>query len=223
MLVWVMLYMLAIPVLGQAAAQNGFRSGKTFDPLMRAAQNGFHSGKTFDPLIRAAQNGFPWTVAKAPNFRVYVASAQDRRYLPQVFAVLRKARAQLLEKGFALGEVSLFVHPNLASYTARYKPYMLAVAQRSQSQIHTQRLWVVVERAGLERTLRHELFHLAQPADWPRWKAEGSAMRFAGELPKARPLKVDEPTLNRLLANPPDALTLNRAMATAYAWVKAGR
>jgi hypothetical protein len=79
----------------------------------------------------------------------------------------------------------------------------------------------LLERNSLEKTLRHELFHLAQPADWPRWLAEGSAMIFAGETPGVEPLSnVSEGQLDVLLASVNSSEELARATATAYDWAR---
>ncbi len=164
-----------------------------------------------------------WKTAHAPGFVVQVAANADAAHRREVFAVLRKARRDLQATGYSLPpRVSVVIHPNLKSYThATGQPwFILATANRNKNRIDTQRLRILQERGGLERTLRHELFHLAQPEGWPRWKAEGLAMRFAGEKPRARPLEnIREAELERLLANPSDQTTLNQAMATAFLWV----
>ncbi|GIW25973.1 hypothetical protein [Meiothermus sp.] len=166
-----------------------------------------------------AQN---WQTAQAPGFVVRYVGRADALHLPDVFRVLQKARQDLQTMGLSLPPiVRVVIHPNLKSYTAstRLPWFVLAAAHRSKNQIDSQRLRVLRERGTLERTLRHELFHLAQPEGWPRWKAEGMAMRFAGEQPVARPLEaITEAELERLLTNPPDRETLRRAMATAYRW-----
>ena len=166
-----------------------------------------------------AQN---WQTAQAPSFVVHYAGGADALHLPEVFRVMQKARQDLQSRGLALPPtVRVVIHPNLASYTAStgLPWFVLAAAHRGQNQIDTQRLRVLLARGTLERTLRHELFHLAQPEGWPRWKAEGLAMRFALEQPLAKPLEgITEAELERLLANPPDPKTLGRAMATAYRW-----
>lgn len=168
-----------------------------------------------------AQN---WQTAQAPGFVVRVAGGADALHLPEVFRVLQKARQDLQTMGLSLPPmVRVVIHPDLKSYTAstRLPWFVLAAANRGQNRIDTQRLRILLERGTLETTLRHELFHLAQPEGWPRWKAEGMAMRFAGEQPVARPLEaITAAELEGLLTNPnpPDRETLRRAMATAYRW-----
>ncbi len=168
-----------------------------------------------------AQN---WQTIKSPGFRVKTASSADRQLVPQVFQILQKARRDLERSGLKVpSTVTVAIHPDLKSYTrtTRLPWFVMAVSDRGKSRIDTQRLQILLERGSLERTLRHELFHLAQPANWPRWKAEGSAMRFAGDEPTAQPLQnIAEANLDELLANPPNAQTLARAMATAYIWVE---
>ncbi len=164
-----------------------------------------------------------WQTTRAPGFVLQTASAEDARHLSEVFGILQRTRRDLIVAGYhppAL--VRVVVHPNLKSYTTatRLPWFVLSAANRIKNQIDSQRLRVLLERKSLERTLRHELFHLAQPEGWPRWKAEGMAMRFAGDQPSARPLEnISEAELERLLTNPPNQETLNRAMATAFLWV----
>ncbi|MDX2008035.1 MAG: hypothetical protein SFU83_22560 [Meiothermus sp.] len=168
---------------------------------------------------------FAQQTSRSANFSVQTFSAADQRLLPRVFEVLQQARRDLIRRGLRPPErVTLVIHPSLESYTrtTRLPWFIAAVADRAKARIDTQRLRVLIERGSLERTLRHELFHLAQPQDWPRWKAEGMAMRFAGDKPTAAPFPgISEAALERLLVDPPDQATLNRAMATAYRW--AGR
>ena len=123
-------------------------------------------------------------------------------------------------------QVIITVHPDLESFRgATGLPwYVLATADRAECSLDTQRLRIVAEHGGIERTLRHELFHLAQPDHWPRWLSEGRAQRFAGERPRHAPLEFVSPDeLDRLLAAAPDQATLLRALATALSWVMEGR
>ncbi|MCL6525554.1 MAG: hypothetical protein K6T57_01610 [Thermaceae bacterium] len=165
-----------------------------------------------------------WQTAKSPGFIVQTASSPDRALLPQVFALLQQARRELVLAGLSPPQtVTVIIHPNLPSYTATTQQpwFILAVSDRRANTIHTQRLRILLERGSLERTLRHELFHLSQPEGWPRWRAEGAAMRFAGDRPTAAPFPtIREAELNRLLAQPPSSEALARAMATAYLWAQ---
>jgi hypothetical protein len=161
-----------------------------------------------------------WQAAAGDGFTVHTAAQADREGLREVFGVLGQARRELFARyGFALPEaVTVWIHPTLASFeAATAQPwYVAAVADRGAGALHSQRLRVLLERGSLAATLRHELFHLAQPEGWPRWRAEGEAMRFAGERPTAAPLEVSDDELNAILAAPPDRETLARAAATAY-------
>lgn len=158
----------------------------------------------------------------SPHFTIQTASSADEQRLPEVFNVLERAYKDLVQMGYQPPiKVKIVVHANLESFrTATKLPwFVLAAADQGQSRIDMQRLRIVAEK-GLEATLRHELFHLAQPRDWPRWKAEGMAMRFAGQKPLAKELPgLSNARLDQLLARPLDPATLSRAMATAYARV----
>ncbi len=172
-------------------------------------------GLTFAQSWQEATDGF---------FRVETASAADAERLEHVFDVLEQAAKDLKDSGLPLPDaVTVRVHPTLESFQADtgLPWFVAALADRETNTLHTQRLRVLLERQSLETTLRHELFHLAQPADWPRWRAEGAAMRFAGEQPRAQPLPgLSDEQLDALLAAPPSADVLARAVATAYARVE---
>ncbi len=165
----------------------------------------------------------PWRRATDGRFIVETASPADRQRLPEVFAVLQEAARNLKqEEGWRLpSKVTVRVYPTLEAYTeATGQPwYVAGTADRSLQMLHVQRLRVLAERGSLAKTLRHELFHLAQPAQWPRWRAEGSAMRFAGDTPTAQPLTNLSPVdLDRELAGAGSSLALARAAATAWLW-----
>ncbi len=161
-----------------------------------------------------------------PGF-VLQAAGVERPRLPQVQGYLQQARRDLQARGWLLPTpVTVRVHPDLASFGQQTRApwFVLAVANRAQARLDLQRLAVVARSGGIEATLRHELFHLAQPSSWPRWRAEGEAMRFAGQKSQVPPLSTLSPEqLDRLLAQPRDPGQLARAMATAYRWVSEGR
>ncbi len=118
--------------------------------------------------------------------------------------------------------VTLVVHPTLEHFEKALDAPLFesARANRMLSRIDSQRFVALEEHGGLEQTLRHELFHLAQPANWPRWKAEGGAVRFSGERLTASPFSsISEEKLEGLLQNPPSKEMLARAMSTALQWV----
>jgi hypothetical protein len=165
-----------------------------------------------------------WSEASDGTFSIMTAAAADTARLPDVFDLLQQARRELRQQpaGWQLqlcSEPRIWIHPDLASFTrsTQLPWFVLAAADRTACELHLQRLVIVRERSSLPLTLRHELFHLAQPDSWPRWLAEGRAMRFAGEMPVAVPLAISsEAQLDLLLAQPPDQVTLVRAAATAF-------
>lgn len=165
-----------------------------------------------------------WSRAQDGTFSVLTASPGDASHLYQIFEILQRARRELSDRWqleLPMG-IAVLIHPDLASYTASTAApwYVAGVADRAEEQIDIQRIRILIERNTLEKTLRHELFHLAQPDDWPRWRAEGSAMRFAGEIPSAAPyLQLTEAELEAMLAAPSSRDQLARANATAYWWV----
>jgi hypothetical protein len=170
--------------------------------------------------------GQDWKSASDGRFVVLTASPEDALYLPEIFTVLQRAQRDLRRQGLELPEtIGITIHPHLDSFLeATGVPwYVMATADRDRALVHSQRVRVLLERGSLEKTLRHELFHLGQPEDWPRWRAEGAAMIFAGEKRKVEPLEgIGERELEEILASAPSAELLTRAMATAYLWVLQG-
>lgn len=182
---------------------------------------------TFYFLLFTSCYAQDWSTSSDGFFSVQTASSADATYLSEVFEILQGARKDLRTEGLTLPEsVTLQIHPNLDSFTTKAELpwYIISVANRETNTIHTQRLRILLERQTLEVTLRHELFHLAQPDEWPRWRAEGEAMKFSGERPQAEPFEnISEDELESLLTNPDSRETLQRAAATAYFWVVQGR
>ena len=164
-----------------------------------------------------------WQRATDGRFIVKTASPADREKLPEVFEVLQEAALELHQTwGWTLPRaVTVRVYPTLEAYTSgTAQPwYVAASADRKTVTLHVQRLRVLSERGSIRRTLRHELFHLAQPSDWPRWQAEGRAMRFAGETPSAKPFaNLSQDELDSKLAEAGSSSDLARAAATAWLW-----
>jgi len=164
-----------------------------------------------------------WSQFTDGTFTVETASVADESRLKEVFEILQEAKQDLKEnQNYELPkEVNVRIYPNLEAFTkATQAPwYVAAIADRTTNSIHSQRLQVLLDRNSLKQTLRHELAHLAQPDDWPRWLNEGSAMIFSAEKLTAEPFEtISEARLNELLATTPTKEQLARAAATAYNW-----
>lgn len=165
-------------------------------------------------------------ISRSPHFEVETRSSADQNRLPAVFKALETAYQDLKSRGLnPPAKVKVVIYPNLPEYLKTGAPFFeLARANRVQNRIVTQRIAALETHGGLEVTLRHELFHLAQPANWPRWKAEGSAFVFSGASSNAKPLNgLNETQLEGILSSPPSQEMLNRAMATTVLWVKQGK
>ncbi|MEM7738738.1 MAG: hypothetical protein AAF267_23465 [Deinococcota bacterium] len=162
-----------------------------------------------------------WQSARDGQVTVLTAHEADRRYLLEVFEIIAEAREDLRRWQLELPASQLVIHPDLSSYqVVTQQPwYVAATANRTESRIDMQRARVLVERGSLRLTLRHELFHLAQPEGLPRYVAEGLAMHFAGEHPQAPAWMGPLPQLERVLASPRDQQELTQAMARANAEV----
>lgn len=162
-----------------------------------------------------------WHEATDGTVTVRTASEADRAYLSEVFAITERARRDLRAWGLTLAPLTVVIHPDIASYQAATDMpwYIAAVANTHNRQLDMQRVRVLVERGSLTATLRHELFHLAQPAGLPRYIAEGLAMHFAAETPQAAPWQGRLEHLNTRLAQPASQRELQQAMARAHAEV----
>jgi hypothetical protein len=164
-----------------------------------------------------------WQQSTDGFFIVETASSADTKQLSEVFDILQQAKKDLTRLELVLPKsVTVRIHPDIDLYinAVNLPWYIAAVSNRETNMIQTQRLEVLIARNSLEKTLHHELFHLAQPPDWPRWKAEGKAMLFAGELPQAELFaSITEKELEAMLVNPDSREQLQRAVATAYWWV----
>lgn len=180
-------------------------------------------------LITAARSEGPaWREFPAVGVSIVVAADADALAVPALSRVLDEALGELHSRPGLHGcsPLQFVIHPDLESFLATVGGswHQLAVADVSSCRIDAQRIQVLNMHGGLERTVRHELFHLFQPAGWERWRAEGEAQRFAGENPRANVLPGVTPAeLDALLAAPPDEQLRLRAMATALSWVLLGR
>jgi hypothetical protein len=162
-----------------------------------------------------------WQDATDGVVTVRTASEADRAYLPEIFAIIQQARRDLGAWGLTLTPFTVVIHPDITSYqTATEMPwYVAAVADTQAQRLDMQRARVLAERGSLVATLRHELFHLAQPEQLERYVAEGLAMHFARETPQAAPLSGELGDLNAILAQPASQRELQQAMARAHAEV----
>jgi len=176
-----------------------------------------------------------WRKTSDGSFEVFTAARADDAHLSDVFSILREAKSDLRRTwGLLLPSgIQVYIHPNLDSYHAATELpwYVAAIANREEQKIDMQRTQVLLERDSLEKTLRHELFHLAQEDDLQRWQAEGRAMLFAGEEPIADAFDaIDAVELNHMLEGFVDGEGLARAdfsradflkaTATAYLWTQ---
>jgi hypothetical protein len=166
-------------------------------------------------MLASAQT---WQDVTDGSVTVRTARHADRAYLLEVFAVSQQAKRDLRAWGLTLAPLTLVIHPDIASYQAATGMpwYLAAVADTNTRQLDMQRAGVLAERGSLEVTLRHELFHLAQPEGLARYLAEGLAMHFAGETPQATPWQGRPERLNTILADPANQQELQQAMARAY-------
>jgi hypothetical protein len=118
---------------------------------------------------------------KAGLLTVTFHDPRDRVHLQTVFGAFQKARADLKAIGLEVKPVRLEAFQSADAFArATGEPAFVAASTRGQT-IRTQRLGALNARGLLSFTVRHEVFHTAQPASLPRWLAEGLARHFSGE------------------------------------------
>jgi hypothetical protein len=112
---------------------------------------------------------------------VTLQDARDQAQLATVFKAFKKAQTDLTEIGLEVKPIKLEAFSSADAFArASGEPAFVAASTRDHT-IRTQRLGALKTRGLLEFTIRHEVFHTAQPASLPRWLAEGLARHFSGE------------------------------------------
>jgi hypothetical protein len=118
---------------------------------------------------------------KAGLLTVTLHNPRDKSFLQAVFSEFQKARADLKAIGLEVKPVRLEAFQSADAFAhATKEPAFVAASTRGRT-IRTQRLGALKARGLLGFTVRHEVFHTAQPASLPRWLAEGLARHFSGE------------------------------------------
>ena len=118
---------------------------------------------------------------KSGLLTVTIHDPRDKSQLATVFKAFKKAQSDLTEIGLEIKPVKLEAFSSANAFTqATGEPSFVAASTRDQT-IRTQRLGALKARGLLEFTVRHEVFHTAQPTGLPRWLAEGLARHFSGE------------------------------------------
>jgi hypothetical protein len=133
------------------------------------------------PIVFAAP-----TQVRPPEFKsglltVTLQDSRDEAQLGTVFSAFKQAQLDLKAIGLKPKSVRLEALSSANAFArATGEPAFVAASTQAQT-IRTQRLGALKTRGLLEFTVRHELFHTAQPASLPRWLAEGLARHFSGE------------------------------------------
>jgi hypothetical protein len=118
---------------------------------------------------------------KSGKLTVTIHDPQDEAQLGTVFKTFNKAQKDLAEIGLGVKPVMLEAFSSANAFArATGEPAFVAASTRDQT-IRTQRLGALQTRGLLGFTVRHEVFHTAQPASLLRWLAEGLARHFSGE------------------------------------------
>ncbi len=118
---------------------------------------------------------------KSGLLSVQLHDPRDEAQLNAVFVSFKHAQTELEAIGLEPKAVKLEAFSSAAGFArATGEPYFVAASTRGQT-IQTQRLGALKARGLLSFTIRHEVFHTAQPANLPRWLAEGLARHFSGE------------------------------------------
>jgi hypothetical protein len=159
------------------------------------------------PIVFAAPLEF-----KSGLLTVKIHDSRDETQLGIVFRTFKKTQADLAEIGLEIKQVKLEAFSNANAFAhATGEPAFVAASTRGQT-IRSQRLGALKIRGLLEFTIRHEVFHTAQPTSLPRWLAEGLARHFSGEDARdsSQPSGLESVSNARL-----DELLLARASRTA--------
>jgi hypothetical protein len=123
-------------------------------------------------------------LAQAAATAALTVQVGDRRDLPllqSVHAVWKRAAQDLEGLSLSVPPATLIAHRDAATFArSTGRPWNTAAVTVGNT-IHTQRLSALHSLGTLERTLRHEAFHLAHPRGLPTWLAEGLARHFSGE------------------------------------------
>jgi hypothetical protein len=118
---------------------------------------------------------------KSGLLTVTIQDARDKAQVATVLKTFKKAREDLAEIRLEVKPVRLEAFSSANAFArATGEPAFVAASTQGQT-IRTQRLGALKARGLLEFTIRHEVFHTAQPASLPRWLAEGLARHFSGE------------------------------------------
>ena len=118
---------------------------------------------------------------KSDLLTVRLQNPRDKAQLTTVFKAFKKAQVDLAEIGLEVKPVRLEAFSSANAFArATGEPAFVAASTQDQT-VRTQRLGALKARGLLEFTIRHEVFHTAQPAGLPRWLAEGLARHFSRE------------------------------------------
>lgn len=156
----------------------------------------------------------------AGGLTVRVANPGDGVYVRDVTAAWKAAKSDLEALGLTLPPVTIRAAKDANDFTRATGEAWFVAAVTKGTVVHTQRLGALHAKGTLTVTIRHELFHAAQPKTLPRWLAEGLARTFSGEGrsdPEARTglEGVSAEALDRLLAERRDERTLKAAYVEA--------
>lgn len=133
------------------------------------------------PIVLAAPLKTTPLEFKSDQLTVTIHDPRDKAQVSTVFHAFQKARTDLKEIGLEVKPVKFEAFSSANAFArATGEPAFVAASTRNQT-IRTQRLEALQTRGLLEFTVRHELFHTAQPTSLSRWLAEGLARHFSGE------------------------------------------
>jgi hypothetical protein len=167
----------------------------------------------------------PMTQAAGRTYRtgwlsITINDPGDQNRIAGVIETLQRAKQDASELGLSVPQITLEATTNAAQFTRLTGEPAGIAAITNGTKIVTQRLNALQARGRLTHTIRHELFHTAQPPRMPRWLAEGLARHFSGEH-KNDPLQVTgletktEQQLNEMLQSRTSHQALNQAYVEA--------
>jgi hypothetical protein len=128
------------------------------------------------PLVQASKLKF-----QSGLLSITINDPRDRNRISTVITTFNQAKQDLLEIGLIVPKIELEATANAAQFSQLSGEPASIAAITIGTKILTQRLGALQTRGLLSNTIRHELFHSAQPKRLPRWLAEGLARHFSGE------------------------------------------
>lgn len=149
----------------------------------------------------------------------FVITVDNRSDASRISEGLELAYVAVRAFGLRLpSSIPVTIHRSTFEFAARSGANRMHIAGVRSGRIHLQPIGVLERFEGLDRSLTHELVHVALAGAggrMPRWLSEGLAMNVAGERHPAEGGFGSAVELDRALAGTQDVAGMKRAYGTA--------